>query len=70
MLFVETDCGLFTVHRAAVMPHCTDTVTPFWLEFPPTDTRIGSSPDAPLAGICTLSCIIPATNPGASPAYT
>src|SRR5271157_122258 len=53
----------------ALLLHCTDTVTPFWLVFPPIDTVIGRSPDGAFAGICTLSCIIPATRPGASPAY-
>jgi len=38
--------------------------------FPPIDTVIGKLPDGAFEGICTLSCIIPATMPGASPAYT
>ena len=39
------------IHRAAVIPYCTDTVTPFWLMCPPTDIRIGKSPDGAFAGI-------------------
>jgi hypothetical protein len=48
---------------------CTETVTPFWLMLPPIDTAIDRLPDGAVAGICTLSCITPATSPGASPAY-
>jgi len=54
---------------SAATPYCTETVTPFWLKFPPIATVIGRSPDPAFAGICTLSCINPAANPGASPAY-
>src|SRR5689334_1420573 len=54
--------------RSAADFHFTDTVTPLWLERPPTETTMGRSPDLALAGICTLSCITPDTKPGASPA--
>src|SRR5271157_382608 len=48
--------------------YCTPSVTPLWLMLPPIDTRIDSGPGGAPAGICTLSCITPATEPGASPA--
>jgi len=55
---------------SAVTAYRTETVTPFWLVFPPIDTVIGRGPDCAFDGIWTLSCITPATRPGASPAYT
>ena len=60
--------GLYAA--SAAITYCTETVTPFWLMFQPIDTVIGRSPDCALDGICTLSCINPATRSGASPAYT
>ena len=56
--------------RTTVLSYLTDTVTLLWLILPPIDTVTGRSPDGAFDGICTLSCIIPATKPGASPAYT
>jgi len=45
----------------------TETVTPFWLLFPPIETCIGRFPDGAFGGIWTLICITPETKPGASP---
>ncbi len=39
------------------------------LTFAPFHSVIFSAPDGAYGGICTLSCITPATMPGASPAY-
>jgi len=48
----------------------TDMTMPGWLIFPPIDTRTSCGPsNGKLVGIRTLSCITPATMPGASPAY-
>ena len=46
----------------------TETVTPGWLELPPTETVIGKSVVRAFAGICTFNCMTPETKPGASPA--
>ena len=63
---LKRDPGAEPVGQHGYLPYCTDTVTPFWLVCPPIDTSICKSPDGALAGIWTLSYIVPA----ASPAYT
>jgi hypothetical protein len=65
----STVCGLRVnlTARQSHPRHRTEIATPLWLLTPPTETTRGKSPIGTLLGTWALTCITPATRPGASP---